>query len=109
MPNMTLKNGSVSAYGLVCGGIDIKHRETVSGKIVDIQLSYNGATYDVDVIIPGEFREWIDLENGSRVIAGWAQFDKLGDARKFQQRLATGRNIQTTGDMFAHCIAAMHY
>ena len=101
-PAMNLKNGDVSAYALACGYIDVKTRTTESGKDVEIRLSNNGSSYDVDAVIPGEPREFI---NG--IMSGWAQFDTLTEARKFQRHLAKSPNIRTVSDMFTYCLTRM--
>ena len=103
--DITLKDGSISAYGLACGYIDKRTRRIESGETVEITLVYNGSSYDVDVRPPSG-REWIDLPNGGRIMAGWAQFDKLSDARKFQRRLMSP-HVRTVGDAYAHCLAVM--
>ena len=108
MDKFTLKDGSVSAYGLACGYIDIKHRTTKSGVDVEVRLSNNGATYDIDVHVPGEPNEFVEINGGAKVLEGWAQFDKLTDARRFQKKLVTSPNIKTTGDMMFQCLHT-HY
>lgn len=108
MAEFNLANGDVSAYGLACGYLDEKRRQLQNGDSVVITLSFNGCTYDVDVTPPGNApREWITTSSGRHIISGWAQFDRLGDARKFQRRLAKAPHIRTTGDMFAHCLVEM--
>lgn len=103
---INLVDGSISAYGLACGYIDVKTRELESGRTAEIRLSYNGNSYDVDAALPGEYRERIELSDGSQIISGWAQFDKLSDARKFQRRLMSP-HVTSLGVAYAHCLTVM--
>lgn len=113
MPNMRLRDGSLSAYALGCGYIDVMTRDTEEpfGRHLEIRLSYNGCTYDVE--LGGDAftcREWdrMELPGFGKVSPGWAQFDRLSDARKYQRHLASARNLQTVGGVVAdmylkHC------
>ena len=106
MPNMTLKNGDLSAYALGCGYIQRRILSTADGRAFELTLSHNGATFDVDIRIADDSvpREWIDMQDGSRILAGWAQFDQLGNARRFFARMLRATNL---GDAYAACIAVM--
>ncbi len=97
-------NGDVSAYGLACGYVDVKTRELESGRTAEVRLSHNGNNYDVDIWVGNP--EFIDLPNGGKIKAGWAQFDKLSDARKFQRRLMSP-HVASLGVAYAHCLAVM--
>lgn len=104
MPNMRLKDGSLSAYALGCGYIDVMTRDTESGRQLEIRLSYNGCAYDVE--LGGSaftYHEWgrMELPSGAKIAPGWVQFDRLSDARKYQRHLASARNLQTVGGVVA--------
>ena len=104
MTNMRLKDGSLSAYALGCGYIDVITRDTESGRQLEIRLSYNGCTYDVE--LSGDAftcHEWdrMELPSGAKVSPGWVQFDRLSDARKYQRHLASARNFHTVGGVVA--------
>lgn len=104
MPSIYTQRGQVSAYGLACGYAD---DYTLPAEIGDVRvrLTYNGCTYDVNVIAYGQQLTWFDLPDGRKVIAGWAQFDRLADARKFYKRL---RLVTSLGQAYAECIC-QHY
>lgn len=104
---INLKNGDISAYGLACGYIDVKPHTTADNVDMEIRLSFNGATYDVDAVISGEAREFLPAPSGHKIMSGWAQFDTLTDARKFQRSLVSTRNKQTSNEIFQRCLALM--
>ena len=106
MTNMRLKDGGLSAYALGCGYIDVMTRDTEEpfGRQLEVRLSYNGCTYDVE--LSGDAftcRNWdrMELPSGAKVSPGWVQFDRLSDARKYQRHLANARNFHTVGDIVA--------
>ena len=80
MPSIYTQRGQVSAYGLACGYADVYTMSTESGD-VEVRLTDNGCTYDVKILPLG------------KVMAGWAQFDKLADARKFYKRLRLATSL----------------
>lgn len=102
MPSIYTQRGQVSAYGLACGYADVYTMSTESGD-VEVRLTDNGCTYDVDVVsAKAQPRPWIDLPGGGKVMAGWAQFDKLADARKFHKRLRLATSL---GQAYAECLS----
>lgn len=104
MPSIYTQRGQVSAYGLACGYADVYTMSAESGD-VEVRLTDNGCTYDVKVIAHGQPLTWFDLPDGRKVLAGWAQFDKLADARKFHKRLALTTSV---GMAYAECLT-QHY
>lgn len=82
------KRGDVSAYGLAIGLVESKERATESGRIWRFSLAWNGASYDVNAFDTDSPREYIETTFG-KVLAGWAQFDTLTDARKFYRRISS--------------------
>lgn len=101
MPETNLKDGRVSQYGLACGYIDRDARLCESGREFIIDLSCNGATYDVDAYFDGETRQ-----RYQGVVEGWAQFDTLTEARKFKSRIMRMRN---TASVIVACMSAMSH
>lgn len=104
MPAIYTKRGQVSAYGLACGYEDVYTRDTENGP-VNFALSYNGCTYDVNVIPLGALREFVEIQGKGKVLMGWAQFDTLAEARKFHKRLALSPSV---GFAYAECLTK-HY
>lgn len=85
---MRNNNGTLTAYALSLGYIDRWERETDTGEVWHIDLSRNtGGTYDVNFYKPGTVREFT---HGT--LNGWAQFDRLTDARKLVEYLRTVRD-----------------
>jgi len=101
MPETKLADGRVSAYGLACGYIDRDTLVTESGRVFHVDLTANGCTYDVDAYYADEPRYRID-----GVVVGWAQFDRLTDARRFKAKLMRAGDV---GMAHAACIAAMSH
>lgn len=99
---ITLSDGHISAYGLMCGYVDITKRHTDQGHAVEYRLTHNGCSYDIHIRIDGESPGWAPLSNGRRVLAGWAQFDRLTDARAF---IRTMSRQATTADNIVSCLA----
>lgn len=97
-------DGSPSAYGLACGYAQTDTLVTEDGRKFHLRLSYNGCTYDVDLVPDEGPREWVRLPNGIRLVTGWAQFDNLTPARKFYRKMLRARNV---GEAYAACIAVM--
>ena len=75
--------GDVSAYGLAIGLVQETIRHTTEGREYRITLRSNGCTYDVNAGYTDEIPGWIIGNNRVKLLAGWAQFDRLGDARQF--------------------------
>lgn len=101
----TNKDGSLNAYALACGYIDtVITRKLDNGATAYVKLSYNGASYDVRVSRSDEYMEMIELNDGRRILAGWAQFDTLTEARKFIRKLRGHRGVT---EWIAACIAVM--
>lgn len=101
----TNKDGSLNSYALACGYIDtVITRELDNDATAYVKLSHNGATYDVHITRSDEYMEMIELNDGRRILAGWAQFDSLAEARKFIRKLSQGRGFT---EWLAACIAVM--
>lgn len=101
----TNTDGSLNAYALACGYIDtVATREIDNGATAYAKLSYNGATYDVHVTRSDEYMSMIELNDGRRILAGWAQFDTLTEARKFIRKLRASKGFT---EWIAACIAVM--
>lgn len=100
------KSGELSAYGLACGYIDCRFPTLGDGTEVEVRLSYNGCTYDVEagrmMISPG----WVERQDGSKIVEGWAQFDKLGEARSFAKRIS---RAESWDDLVEYCLEGMEY
>lgn len=102
---ITNKDGSLNAYALACGYVDtVITREIDNGATAYVRLSHNGASYDVRVSRSDEYMDMIELPSGSRIRAGWAQFDTLSEARKFIRKLRGHRGVT---EWTAACIAVM--
>lgn len=85
---MRNRNGTLTAYALSLGYIDRWERETDTGEVWHIDLSRNtGGTYDVNFYKPGTVRGFT-----RGIPNGWAQFDRLTDARKLVEYLRTVRD-----------------
>lgn len=74
--NFTNKDGTLTAYALACGYIDMTPGTLSNGIPYTISLSDNGCTYDVQVSY--EDKEWSPQDNRiNGIFPGWAQTDKL--------------------------------
>lgn len=101
----TNKDGSLNAYALSCGYVDtVVTREIDNGATAYVKLSYNGASYDVHVSRSDEYADMIELNDGRRILGGWARFHSLTEARKFIRRLRGHRGFT---EWIAACIAVM--
>src|SRR5690606_27334539 len=69
------KDGSLTHYALACGYVQSETMVTEDGREFDLRLSYNGCTYDVDIVPVEGPRDWTLLPNGVKLVSGWAQFD----------------------------------
>ena len=98
------KDGSLTHYALACGYVQSETMVTEDGREFDLRLSYNGCTYDVDIVPVEGPRDWTLLPNGVKLVSGWAQFDSLTAARRMYRKILRTRNV---GEAYAACLAAM--
>lgn len=80
-PKFFNKDGSLTQYALARGYI-----QTGTFGVEQLRLSFNGATYDLDVW--GEdLREMRESPSGHTYMTGWVQVDSLTEARKAWREL----------------------